>query len=366
MKKINLAHIKNFKELLGEIKGSHELDSSIHTLKIYCLNSELTKEELFYQIKILYGESTKFIDDFSVTKLTSKSPEDEITFYSYKDPKNPVIFILSITGKSKIDLAVDKLIKGLPKTYYLWMPLSIFDKLKEEIIDLYDKEEVRIDSFSGIRKKHYGLSCDLRPHIERKMLYEGPDGLEVLREVNKLYGVLPRKIGFIINSKIQFSVDHRNTFIIKKGFPYLGYILNIINLSLEKYSGIQKVLEEVRLEEIEKEGFIDFNVKPLKLSFSSEKTREDLITFFKLLEADEHGEGRYCILDPLIVEGSLYFSAMVLDSNKESLFSISGDKNEINILPYSNCGKDSLSRFYEQIDTNLDVNTSISKHGTKL
>ena len=58
--------------------------------------------------------------------------------------KKSIIFIFSITGKSKIDVAIDKLIKYLPKTYYYWIPLFSFEKLKEEFIA---QENSKIEKF---------------------------------------------------------------------------------------------------------------------------------------------------------------------------------------------------------------------------
>jgi len=355
---IDLSDVKDFKGLLSRIKGNHDLDSSLHTLKIYCLNSELSKKELFSSIQSVHGPHTKFINDFSVTHLYPES-QDEVIFYCYKDPSNPVIFLFSITGKSRIDIAVDNLISRLPKTYYFWMPLFSFEKLKEEIIDMYHNENIYIDYFTGIRTNYYKVDCDFRPHISRKIAYEGNDGMEALRESRVMYGTLPKKIGFSIGSKIQFSINHRNIFIIKRGFPYLNHVWEIINLSLQKYAGVQEVLEKVRFEELKVNNVFDFDIEPLRIQFSRKKTVEDVTTFFELLEIDEHGEGRFCILNPLVMEGSLFFSAMILDANKDALFSISGDEDQMTVLPNTNCEKDTLSRFYEQIDLNFDTNTKL-------
>ena len=40
---LNLSNVKNFEEFLAKIKFDLNLESSNHTLKIYCLNSELSK-----------------------------------------------------------------------------------------------------------------------------------------------------------------------------------------------------------------------------------------------------------------------------------------------------------------------------------
>ncbi|MDP3765658.1 MAG: hypothetical protein Q8R04_04030 [Nanoarchaeota archaeon] len=355
---IDINDIEDFKGLLGKIKNNHELDSSNHTLKIYCLNSELTRQELFSYLSRVHGKETQFINDFSMTHLNPETP-DEIIFYCYKDSQNNIVFIFSITGKSKIDMAIERLMRFLPKTYYFWIPLHLFEKLKEEIIDKYDKENVFINYFSSLRSDYHKIDCTFRPHISRKIIYEGDDGLEVLRELKTIYGILPRKIGFSIGTKLQFSIDHRNTFIIEYGFPYLNYIWEIIDLSLQKYAGVHDVLADVRFEKIKSDGIFDFNVHPLRIKFSQPKVYEDVTTFFELLENDELGEGRYCVLNPLIKEGSLFFSAMILDSNKNSILTVSGDENEMTVLPHSNCGKDVLSRFYEQIDLNFDTNTKV-------
>lgn len=353
---INLSNVRNFEDFLKKIKLNLKLDSSNHTLKIYCLNSELSKREFFNILEEEYPE-TKFIEDLTHTFIDGQGQRDDVNFYCYKDPENPAIFVLSIVGKGKIDIVIDGLIKKLPKTYYFWLPLSVFNEVKEEVIDHFNNEGILIDSFTAIRSPHFENNCKLRPEESRRIEYEGKDGLEVLREMRSIYGVLPKKISFQIGSKFKFSVDQRNTFIINYGLPYIDNILEVIRITLSKFSEIEKVLSEIRFEEIKVNGNTDFEVLPLAISFSNKKNVMELEEFFEAIEKNQ--EGKYCVLNPLLLEGSLFFSATILDTNKKAIFSVSGNEGVMNVLPQANCGKEVISRFYEEVDQNLDNHTKI-------
>ena len=284
---------------------------------------------------------------------------EEINFYSYKDPTSPTIFVFSIFGKSDLDIVVDQLIRKLPKTYYFWLPVSTFDTVKEEIIDKFVDESVIIDSFTAIRAPHFDNGCDYRPNEHRKIEYSGNDGLEASREMRTLYGVLPKKISFQIGKKIKFSMDQRNTFIINYGLPYLDNIFEVIKISLTKFADIDNVLSNISFKKVIENGNVDFEINPFGISFGNKKTPIDIEEFFTLIEKDP--EGRYCVLNPLIVDGSLFFSATVIDVTKKAIFSISGNETIMNILPQSNCGKEVVSRFYEEVDLNLDNHTQVIK-----
>ena len=355
----DLEGIKSFKGLLKEVKHDLNLDSSIHTLKIYCLNSELSKEELSEILKRNYP-SSNLIGDFTHIKISNHNVSDEINFYCYKDPDSPVIFILSIFGKGKLDVVVDSLIRSLPKTYYFWLPVSVFDEVKEEIIDHFNSQEILIDHFSSIRSSHFRNDCSFRPYINRRLEYVGEDGLDVLREMRTNYGVFPKKISFQIDKKLKFSMDHRSTFIINYGLPFLDYVLEVIQISLSRFAEIDKVLSDVRFDRVEEKEGINFNIKPLCLKFGHKKSIQDMEDFFSYIEKDE--EGKYCVLNPLLVPGSLFFSATILDVTKKAVFSVSGNEEVINVLPQINCGKEVISRFYEEIDLNLDNYASINSN----
>lgn len=349
--------INNFKELLKKFKHDLQLDSSVHTLKIYCLNSELSKEEFSEFLKSAYPTSN-FNDDFSHTKISSGPEMDEINFYCYKDPNSPILFVLSVFGKGKLDMVVDSLIRSLPKTYYFWLPVSIFDTVKEEIIDHFSDKEIIIDYFSAVRSSHFKGDCVFRPSTNRRIEYSGEDGLETLREMRTNYGVFPKKISFQIDKKLKFSMDQRNTFIINYGLPFLDSILDVIHISLSKFAEINRVLSEVRFDNLEGNGGMDFDINPLSLRFGYAKSFNDMENFLDNIEKNE--EGKYCVLNPLLVSGSLFFSATILDVSKKAIFSISGNEEVINILPHMNCGKEVISRFYEEIDLNLDNSTLIT------
>lgn len=356
MVEISLKNVKNFDDLLKNIEFNLKLDSSNHTLKIYCLNSELSKEEFFDILGQQYPES-EFISDFSHTYIAGINEKEDVNFYCYKDPNSQAIFVLSIVGKGKIDVVVDGLIKKLPRTYYFWLPLSTFDQVKEEIVDHFNNEGIMLDSFTALRSSHFENNCSLRPNESRRIEYEGSDGLEVLRELRSIYGVLPKKIGFEIGKKFRFSMDQRNTFIINYGMPYLDRVLEVIRISLSRFNEIGKVLESIRFEEIKTNGNVDFDATPLIISFGNKKTVQDMERFLESIESNQ--EGRYCTLNPLLIEGSLFFSATLLDIDKKAIFSISGNEEVMNVLPQSNCGREVISRFYEEVDLSLDNHTKI-------
>ena len=358
MSKINLSDVRNFKEFLNKIKGNLNLDSSNHTLKIYCLNSELSKEEFEEEIISQYPNS-KIIEDFISTNISELKNDDDINLYSYKDPSSPAIFVLSIFGKGKLDTVVDQLIKKLPKTYYFWLPVSIFDEVKEEIIDNFTEEGISIDYFTALRAPHFENNCDFRPNEKRRIEYSGRDGLEVMREMRQFYGVLPKKISFQVGKKIKFSMDQRNTFIINQGLPYLNQVLDVIQIGLSKFAKIEEILSEIRFEKVQYNGNVDFEITPLNIEFSNKKNVEDIEHFFNLIESNQ--EGRYSVINPLLIEGSLFFSATILDVNKKAMFSITGNEKNMNILPQIRCGKETISRFYEEVDLNLDNHTMLIK-----
>lgn len=354
---IELDSSDTFKTLIDKIKQNKRLDSSIHTLKIYVLSTLLSRAELFSEIKNVY-ENTVQSNDLLITKAFHENGELKSVFYSYKDEDKPLLFILSVTGKAIIDYTIETLIKNLPKTYYLWIPILDFDSLKENIIDIYKSTGISILSFTSIRSLYDKENCSIRPWNERRIEYSGKDATEVIREFRSIYGALPKKIEFLIPNKINFSIDNRNTFIVDEGFPFLDYVFDIIRFIIDKQAKITDALSSVMMKSIA-DKWIDFEIKPLTFLFKHEKTSDDINSFFELLESPDLKEGRYCVINPVVVSGSLFFSANLLDENKNSVLSIFGNEKSMSILPDKNCDYDTISRFSETINVNFDPNSFI-------
>jgi hypothetical protein len=346
--------ISNFKDFLVAIKNETlEFTNSRNLLKIYCLYSNLEKEDIFEYVKGRY-EDTEYCGkekDFFRTDIY-KNKKVETSFFVYKADETPLVLILSFTPKSKVDRILESIIKQIPDSYFLWINPTDFNNIKEKILD--DYPDAKITSFIGTREPHYRNICNLRPDFHRRIEYSGGDGIDTLREMKEEYGVLPKKIGFYVTNQIKFSMDYRNTFIIEKGYSYLDNILDIIKTSLELNTKINSVLEKVKVEEVVSEDRSkDLILEPLIIQFNAKKTYEDLELFFRSLE--NLTEDKYCLINSYVKQGSLFFSGTVLDESKDSLFSFSGNEEKMVVVPKKRCKFDSLSRFYEKVVLSLDL-----------
>lgn len=281
-------------------------------------------------------------------------------FYSYFDESNG--FCMFVTLENKTDVIPKTLmsfVQNTPNFTPLWINPDTLDEIKSEICSKY--ENTLIPYFVAKRRKNTEIPAKFRGGRNRVIEYYGDDGRTTLKELKKLYGVLPTTLEFKLPNNNQFVIGHKGIFTIKKGD--FEIIFEIINNSLQKLLEVRNVVNsssyDIVKADTENRSFSMESKKPWIINLENRIDYEDVPEIEKELEEKEWG---FAVVDKVAKKGSLYLSAKVVDTRKNREIEIVSDGKQIKVFPPEDEEIGSSMRFYQFVKEALDKNAEAVKH----
>jgi hypothetical protein len=291
------------------------------------------------------GEIKKLTCQYTDPLTQKKIP---VEYFSYLDPKTKVLLCFTEANSDQIRDTIDPIATS-PGIYHLWIGPTTMEEVKNKIISMY--LQAQITHFTVKRVPSMSFKGEIRPDIERTLIYDAKDGRETLNEVRYYYGAFPTEMIFEIPAVMRFRMKSEGAFHLMKGEKESFF--EILNMVLGIVLAIRKIIEDSRLDLIpvrmtKKELRVPILV-PWVIKFSKPLEYTDGEALVEQLERTN-----FTLLNPILSHGSMLLDATVADEKKKSLFSISTGSDKMIIAPRYGASFDSFLRFFQTIVEKID------------
>lgn len=341
--------IHNFVDFLCE-----ERDLSILPKELKIIGT-ISKIDTLEEFRVTLKQSGfKFDAEYGNLLCISKEVrgEESIFYVFYDDINNVHLFFTLETKTYDIPATVTKYIERTRNITHLWIGPETMRKIKDELLSKY--ENAKILEFIGKRLPYYKTMAAYRPEIERSIRYKGRDGKETLEELEHYYGILPNIIEYELPTGLSFRLDSTGIVTLKRGsFRDVFKILedDVIGKIIEVRDAVSH--SKYSITGIKTSGGKTFN-RPIQTPWSIKlETPLDYPTAKKALTKLTE-DWNFTLFDELLVEGSVYLSAGVIDNNKNTSFEINTTGDTINLYPIDEVDFGSAIRFYAFVLYNID------------
>lgn len=319
-------------------------------LQIVATISNFESFELFLNSLLNYGFLLE--KEFGKLLLISKMlNEKKIFFYVFFDDRNNVPLFL--TTARKTDDIPETLLDYIDHSRdisNLWITPKVMKELKDDLIDEY--EDLMITYFSAKRSPNFEITAEYRPEVARSIQYRGDDGKLALDELEFYYGVLPKIIEIKLSEGVWFRIDNKGIITMKHGdFSKIFKIIeSVVCRIIQLRDAIGESKYTIHRVGVNKQ-FANAIQTPWSMILPSGLKYDEIPAFCNSIQSEEWG---FTLLDYVRLNGSLFFSARLIDNNKSSVFDITTTGNKIDIYPVEKADIGSCMKFYEFVVENID------------
>ncbi|ODS36172.1 MAG: hypothetical protein A7315_14330 [Candidatus Altiarchaeales archaeon WOR_SM1_79] len=284
------------------------------------------------------------------TKYNLYNTTREVYYYLTKHSKYEEIYLLfSFNSVGDIYNTLLNRVESIQDLYYLWLHPAKFDSLKEYILEI---EGSYITYFHG-KKVDIGKQECKRPRFYREIKYRGDDAKISLEELQFEYGVLPQNIEFVIPAASQFKINKNGYYTLFSG-NVEEFLRNIVQKSIDLVIKDNKEIEKAKFD-IKRKGTVEIlNSKDVKFELEQEIGFEEFEDFTEIMK--NNGFSPYNVR---LVEGSVIFSANIVDEKKGNIFSVTSNGKKFTIIPKYNSSPVSIIRFHRFLIEKIDQLTSV-------
>lgn len=341
---------KDIRDFINYLECEHGEDRIPANLQIVATISNFESLDLFADSLLNYGFfiEKKYGKLLLISKMLN---EKKIFFYVFFDDRNNVPLFLTLARKT--DDIPETLLNYIDRSRdisNLWITPKVMNELKDSLIAEYD--DLMITYFSAKRSPNFDISAEYRPEVTRSMQYRGDDGKLALEELEFYYGVLPKIIEIKLSEGVWFRIDNKGIITMKQGD--FGRIFKIIENVIGRVIQIRDAIGEseyvIHRVGVNKQ-FANAIQTPWSMILPSGIKYDDIPNFCNVIQNEEWG---FTLLDYVHLNGSLFFSARLIDNKKSSVFDITTTGNKIDIFPVEKADIGSCMKFYEFIVENID------------
>lgn len=333
-------------------------------LKVHLVFAKHNWKEIFESIPTEdFGEIVHII-------FENKNDEKTIDFYAYEWTKGLLMMITSSTEEDYEKSLKQFIIanKGITES---WIKPSIFEEVKNYLLSTHD---ARIYRFISKRNRYWMTPAQIRPEYDRRLNYSGEDAADSLKEYRRMYGIIPTSIDMrVYGSKIQ--INRNGLFVIRHvNHKTIGLLQEMVKTIAEKQAYLQGTSEKLQFftrtiaigkERIKFPSITAGKITLLERKFTEltikQMFKQDFYNLGKIEREDSEEEVDFSFIDTFInTEQSLLFSATVVDEIKGTIFGISGNENEVALIPKHRTTFESYLSFYNYITESFDETADLS------
>ncbi len=313
--------------------------------------------------QLFVGEEVNDFGEISEVNLeredSSPSTRTRERFYVHEYRSGLLLFFSSTIreGYQKTVLRRIERTRGVTEA---WIPPMLFQQVWGRMIEEHGGYVYR---FMSRRGSLDDTPAQIRPQHKRRFNYTGDDGTETLKELQELYGVLPQSLYVQVRPDLKIQLKSQGFFsaqeITHEAFSILFEILEQVQEELLQTKQIsQRLKYEVRPVLGRTDGPQVASVTAGQIRLYGEDLTPEAVEGFI---SDMAG---FSFLDRSLVEGSLGFSATVVDELKGSVFNVSMSEDEILLIPKHETTFESFLSFYRGVAEQLDDRASLRVWGT--
>lgn len=281
--------------------------------------------------------------------ISKMSQNDVIRYYAFfNEVTHSPIFLTDAKKTEEIPNTLFNYINRNHGISNLWIPPKVMKKIKDDLSTEY--KEMLITKFSAIRGIDSEVPSKLRPTCNRNVQYHAVDGKETLNEWEIWYGVLPKILEIRLPTGVSFKMDDKGIFTHRDGRfeDIFGIINNVVNLLL--YLRDEIVKSDYVMQYFGKDNqFMRAIQKPWTIHMSVGLDTDDIPKFCELIE-----ETDFTVMNDILLKGSLFYNARLVDDYSGSLFDIATTGKKIDVYPVKQRDISSSMRFYQFIVSQID------------
>lgn len=341
---------RDFEDIQEFIYFLETEDKIPSNLQVVATISNFSTIDLFINSLTKYGFSIE--KEFGKLLLISKMLHDnKIFYYVFFDDRNNVPLFLTIARKTEdIPETLLNYVAQSKDISNLWIPPKVMKELKDGLIAEY--ENLMITYFSAKRSPNTDIPAEYRPEVDRNIQYRGYDGKLTLDEMEFYYGVLPKIIEMKLPDGVWFRIDNKGIITLRQGdFSKIFEIIEkVIDRLIRIRDAIGKSSYTIHRVGVNKQ-FANAVQTPWSVVLSSEIGYDDIPSFCKAIQSEEWN---FTLLEHVLLNGSVFFSARIIDNNNSSVFDITTMGRKIDIYPVEKADIGSCMRFYEFVVENID------------
>ncbi len=242
----------------------------------------------------------------------------------------------------------------------MWIPPPHFEAILVDLADRYPS--MRITNFVARRDPNDQAEARWRPRFKRRFNYSGLDGMDVLKELRQYYGVHPTSVHCDLTPTVDLKIYEDGRFILR-------------NINPETFDELRHIVSRIREDMLELRSTatgLHFDISDLDTELGTVKMPNIQAGRVNLESVDLTGlvaaefvknAKEFSFLDLSIEEGSLSFSATVVDEVKRTVFDLSGTRNSLALIPKYQTTFESFLRFYRYVTESLDSKATFVEHG---
>ncbi len=349
--------LETIAENMDEIFGQ---DEQRKWLKTYLMYTDDEWLDLFQQYKPMkLGELFHIVMPF-------EEDGGSADYYVYEIAKGMLMFFTT-SKRTEYTETLKEFVRHTQGITQMWLPPESFEKVINYLLSTYSA-----NIYSFITKRHWSSKypAKLRSDFTRMIHYSGDDASYTLKELQELYGVLPSLVDLKIGSD-KIRVTNDGLFMIRTiNRKMLRLVVEVIDRILAEQVRLRGVSRQVEYTSKPLTvGNIQLNVSSImsgRISLNTKLSAHLMEKLFKGFEDEEVGrtaEGtevsEFSFIDTSIREGSLSFSATVIDEDKGTIFGLSGNENEMILVPKHRITFESFIRFFRLVNETLDDSSNL-------
>jgi len=328
-------------------RGDDQINSNLHIVATLSMFQNIDQ----------FVESLKNFH-FSIDKragklllLSKESQGKRIYIYTFFDDRNNVpLFITDAKKTNEIPDILFTYINRTKEISNLWIAPKVMKEIKDNLVREYP--DMIITYFSAKRSPNTDIHSEFRPHVERGIQYRGNDGKHTLEEMEFYYGVLPKILEVQLPNGIAFRIDNKGIITLRHG--HFAGIFKIIEDVVSRLENVREAIGESGYS-ISKVGsrrqFSNAIQIPWSIDVPVEMHYDDVSRFCKAMRSEEWN---FTVLEQVLLPGSMFFSARLIDEHTGSLLDISTTGKKIDVYPVEKIDIGTSMRFFEFVVENID------------
>ena len=328
-------------------RGDDQINSNLHIVATLSMFQNIDQ----------FVESLKNFH-FSIDKragklllLSKESQGKRIYIYTFFDDRNNVpLFITDAKKTNEIPDILFTYINRTKEISNLWIAPKVMKEIKDNLVR--EHPDMIITYFSAKRSPNTDIHSEFRPHVERGIQYRGNDGKHTLEEMEFYYGVLPKILEVQLPNGIAFRIDNKGILTLRHG--HFAGIFKIIEDVVSRLENVREAIGESGYS-ISKVGsrrqFSNAIQIPWSIDVPVEMHYDDVSRFCKAMRSEEWN---FTVLEQVLLPGTMFFSARLIDEHTGSLLDISTTGKKIDVYPVEKIDIGTSMRFFEFVVENID------------
>lgn len=301
-----------------------------------------------------------------VYKFQMTSNNDNILYYLY-ELDNGLLMIITSSRRDEYEQTLRRFVRRAHGITEMWLPPRSFEEITNYIQSKYD---ANIYAFTARRTWSSQYPSKIREDFSRSIRYSGDDAGYSLKEMKISYGVLPTLIDFNIEGD-KLRITNDGLFLLRSNNrKTLRIVEEVVDQVLSEQRRLRSVSKQVLTTKKSIQiGNNTMNVAKLmsgKILFNIQLDAylvEKLFSNFQDFDYGHTEEGldlpNFSFIDTNVHEGSVTFSATVIDEDKGTIFGISGNRNTMLLVPKHNITFESFLNFYRFVNQTIDESSNL-------